>query len=75
MASLLDKLKAGAEVVGKTAMTVGKRAIGDDSPTDLSPKTEETLRIESKKPMPKMKMQASHAPKGAANKNVAYPKG
>ncbi len=49
MASIKEQLKAGLEVVGKTVKTVGKRIVGDESPTELSEETKKTLNIPEKK--------------------------
>jgi len=41
--TIKDKLKAGLEVTGAVAKTMGKRLIGDDSPTTLSKTTQEIV--------------------------------
>ena len=43
---VVDKTKAGLDVGGAVIKTIGKRAIGDDSKTDLKPETKKTLGIE-----------------------------
>jgi len=40
-----DNVEAGVDVGVSTLKTVGKRAIGDDSATELKPKTKQTLGI------------------------------
>lgn len=46
--STTDKLKAGAEITSKAIKTVGKRLIGDDSKTELSPNAEAFIAGETK---------------------------
>ena len=43
---VVDKTKAGLDLGGAVLKTIGKRAIGDDSKTDLKPETKKTLGIE-----------------------------
>ena len=43
---VVDKTKAGLDVGGAVIKTIGKRAIGDDSATELKPETKKTLGIE-----------------------------
>lgn len=45
--SALDNSKAGLDVAGSALKTIGKRAIGDDSPTELKPETKKFLNISS----------------------------
>ena len=40
-----DNVEAGIDVGGATLKTIGKRVVGDDSPTELKPKTKQTLGI------------------------------
>jgi hypothetical protein len=42
---LKDNVEAGVDVAASTVKTVGKRVIGDDSATELKPKTKQTLGI------------------------------
>ncbi len=60
MASIKEQLKAGLEITGAVAKTIGKRVIGDDSPTTLSPSTqavidEQEKALTPKKPVKKVK--------------------
>lgn len=41
--STTDKIKAGTELTGKVFKTMGKRLIGDDSATELSPNAKSFL--------------------------------
>jgi len=54
--TIKDKLKAGLEVTGAVAKTMGKRLIGDDSPTTLSKTTQEIVDAKTQpKPTKKVK--------------------
>lgn len=46
--STKDKLKAGAEITGKVIKTVGKRMVGDDSETELSPNAKAFMTEQTK---------------------------
>ena len=42
---LKDKANAGIDVGGAVIKTIGKRVVGDESPTPLKPETKKTLGI------------------------------
>jgi hypothetical protein len=44
----LDNVKAGVDVAGSVAKTIGKRIVGNDTPTPLKPETKKTLGIDDK---------------------------
>lgn len=44
MASVFEKLKDGVEVAKAVGKTVVKRALGDDSPTELPKETDERVK-------------------------------
>lgn len=51
-----DDAKTGAEIIGKTALTIGKRAVGNNSPTKLSPEAQKNVDEKLNRPKAKKAM-------------------